>query len=192
MIPCLLAASLMFAGPGYHERVARGIVSAPTSGIQDYRTRPSLSDEERRALQTVVAEFERSGYRLLIVLVDAGPRFSLGDFTSRAWRLTRGASRDVLVMAASTGVHAQAPWSSYAQVRRMARAVADDYRSRPVETLAVFARAVLAEGRLRARHRRVMLGLAAAAGAGFVGVFAVSLARRRRRTSEANSGATAG
>ena len=173
-----LCAALVAAGNNYHEQVFRKLVSTADTGVIEYRRRRTLATNDRTRLDATVARFDASGYRLRVVLVDAGATFSLGDFTTRAWRHLRPGPDDVLVVASSTGVHGKAPWTTYAEVRRIVAQHTSGSSTDNIERLAEY---ILSEGHARTRHRRIMLSLAAAASLGFVGVGARALARRRQR-----------
>lgn len=185
MTVVLLLAGLVAAEPSYHEQALRRLTGAPRSGVADLRRQGRLAARDRERLAEVVESYRKADLGLRIVLVDAGPSFSLGDFTTRAWRLLGGGAQEVLIVTSSTGVHAQAPWTSYGEARRLARSLRGRFDADPVDAISALAERVLEDARRRARHRRIMVGVAALAGLGLAGVVGAALRRRRRRGREA-------
>ncbi len=187
MSPSLLLLASLASSP-YHEQALRRVVTMPRSGVLDLRRQGQLGDGERRTLESLVQEYGAAGFHLRVVFLDAGPSFSLGDFTSRAQRAARGGTSDVLLTVSSTGVHAGTPWHAYGDVRLLARGVGQHFAAAPTAAVLDFGRGLLVEGRARNRHRRLMVGVAAVAGVGLVGLFAAAWVRRRRRRGAATGG----
>jgi len=133
------------------------------------------------SLRGAVRRYAARGLRLRIVLVDSGPRFSLGDFTTRAWRRLGAGPSEVLIVTTPAGLHAHAPWYTYARARQLARSLHERFAADPVSALVLLSDRILAEAERRSRHRRIMVWVAVLAGAGWVGVFGAALLRRRRR-----------
>ena len=175
-----LALVALAAAPGYHEEVMAKVLSSPAAGVQDHRRGAAFDEATLGHLETLVEQFDDAGYRLRVVLLDAGPRFSLGDFATSAWRRGGAGLSDVLIVATSTGVHAQAQFVTYSDARRLARQARAAYRRDAVAGILAFGNRILDEGRRRIRHRTLMVWLALLAALAMLSVFARAWWRRRR------------
>lgn len=190
IIALLLGCMVGATDSSYHEQALKQIRAEPERSVTDLRRTPRLDPAGQALLLAVTREFAAQGHRLRFVLVDAGPQFSLGDFTTEIARTIPMGLHDVLIVATSAGLHAQAPWLSYRDARQLALQHQPAYQQHPAKALRSFAADISKEGLRRSRHRDSMVALAGLAVAAiFFILFRATL--RRRRLSRPDSGTTA-